>query len=123
VSQDEEMRFSDEELTRFRQEFVLHRGQMDVFRDEQDRRWTQIGDHLERIERAQDRNTQNLGILIDETRGIIQFNKDIQGAARIGKGFQSFLTYLVKLGAAGGAIATEIYFILDHFGKGGPPAS
>jgi hypothetical protein len=123
VSQDEEMRFSDEELTRFRQEFVLHRGQMDVFRDEQDRRWTQIGDHLERIERAQDRNTQNLGVLIDETRGIIQFNKDIQGAARIGKGFQSFLTYLVKLGAAGGAIATAIYFILDHFGKGGPPAS
>lgn len=61
--------------------------------------------------------TKSVATLVEDTRGIIQLHKDFQGTARVGKGAQNFMLWLLKWGAIGVGVASGIHWLIEHFGK------
>ena len=104
---DDDMRFSDGELVELKQQLKSHIEHEDAWRIEQDARW-------ERVLSATESNTKAVGILIEETRDIVQLHKDLQGAARLGQKLQNMFIWLMKWGAIGTAIAGAIHYIVNH---------
>lgn len=100
-------RFSDERLSQFQQEFRQH-----VTRCEE--RFNAGDDQLKQLITAQQKNTDAISLLIAETREIVQLHKDIQGVTRIGKGVQSFLTWVVKWPLIGAGLYAMINWTIRH---------
>ena len=48
------------------------------------------------------------------TQGIVQLHKDIQAAARLGKGLQNFLIWCIKWGGIWAAIAIAINWVVNN---------
>ena len=61
--------------------------------------------------------TESISKLVDDTAAIIQLHNDFQGAARVGKGIQGFMLWLLKWGAIGTGAVASITWLIDHFGK------
>lgn len=101
-----EMRFSDEKLYEFHNEFRQH-----VQRCEQ--RFNDGDEQFNQLITAQQKNTDAISLLIEETREIVQLHRDVQGAARVGKSIQSFIVWLVKWGAIGTGIAAIIRWVVE----------
>ena len=94
----DEMRFSDEKLFEFHNEFKDHMQRCEQRFNEGDEQFRQL---LE----AQQRNTDAISALIEETRDIVQLHRDWQGAARIGTSAQKFGFWLAKWGTIGVGLA------------------
>ncbi len=92
------MRFSDEKLAEFHGEFKRHVEKFEERAKTDDARF-------EALLKAQELNTQAITQLVQETRDIVQLHRDLQGAARLGKGFQNFGLWLLKWGAIGAGLA------------------
>ena len=105
-----EMRFSDEKLYQFHNEFRRH-----VDRCEE--RFSDGDQKFEQLIIAQQKNTDAISSLIEETRAIVQLHKDIQGVTRIGKGVQGFLAWVVKWPLIGAGLYAIVVWILDIFSK------
>jgi hypothetical protein len=100
------LRFSDEKLDKFYSDFKQHQLRCEERFDECD---DLVRDFIE----IQQRNTQAITALTQETRAIVQLHKDFQGAARLGTSFQKFIIWLGKWGAIGVGIATALTFIAN----------
>jgi len=59
--------------------------------------------------------TESVSSVVKGTSAIIQLHKDIQGAARIGKGVQGFMLWCLKWGFIGTGVATGLMWLIDHF--------
>ena len=104
---DDSMRFSDEKLYQFRDEFRQH-----VARCEE--RFNDGDEQFKQLIQAQQKNTDAISSLIEETRSIVQLHKDIQGVTRIGKAAQSFLAWVVKWPLIGAGLYAMVSWIIDH---------
>lgn len=87
-------RFSDEKLQEFQEEFRGHVARCEERFNDGDKQFGQLI-------QAQQKNTEAISLLVEETREIVQLHKDIQGAARVGKSAQNFGIWLAKWGAIG----------------------
>lgn len=106
-----EMSFSDEKLYQFRTEFRQH-----VNRCEE--RFNAGDQKFEQLITAQQRNTEAIASLIEETREVVQLHKNLQGAARIGKNAQSFLAWIVKWPLIGAGLYAMFNWVIKHFPGG-----
>lgn len=77
---------------------------------------------FDKLVAAQQRNTDavsNLTIsvtsLVENTSSVVQLHKDLQGAARVGKGVQNFMLWLLKWGFIGAGISAAIMWVSTHF--------
>ena len=107
----DEMRFSDEKLYQFHNEFRQH-----VNRCEE--RFNDGDEQFRQLIQAQQKNTDAISSLIEETREVVQLHKDIRGATRIGKNVQSFLAWVVKWPLIGAGLYAMITWILNHLPNG-----
>lgn len=61
--------------------------------------------------------TKSVSSLVDDTKAIIQLHKDFQGTARVGKGFQSFMLWMLKWGVIGTGVVAISKWLIEHFAK------
>lgn len=112
-SEDNDVRFSDEMLIEFRDEFEQHVQHYEARIKTDDARF-------QTLISIQERNTEAIQQLIEETKGIIQLHRDLQGATRIGSNVQKFGIWLTKWGMIGVGILTMVNWstqILERFLK------
>lgn len=102
------MRFSDEKLYQFHNEFRQH-----IARCE--KRFNEGDQKFELLIEAQRKNTSAIASLIEETREVVQLHKDIQGATRVGKNVQSFLAWVVKWPLIGVGLYGMITWLFKYF--------
>ena len=103
---DDNMRFSDEKLKSFYNDFQEHRSRCEERFDECD---DLVRDFIE-IQKA---NTKAIHDLTNETRAIVQLYKDLESAARLGTSLQKMVIWFGKWGIIGAGIATAITFIIN----------
>jgi len=97
----------DEKMMQFRKEFNEHVEDCEKRFSEGDKQFKKLID-------VTNENTEAVTLLIDETREVIQIYKDIQGAARIGKGVQSFGIWVIKWPLIGGGLYALFNWIIEH---------
>jgi len=107
-------RFSDEKLQEFQEEFRDHVMRCEERFNDGDRQFGQLI-------QAQQRNTEAISLLIDETRAIVQLHRDFQGVARVGVGAQKLVVWLAKLGFVGISLAAIINWLANFLDKIGGP--
>ena len=105
-----DMRFSDEKLLEFQNEFREH-----VERCEQ--RFNAGDEQFKALIESQQRNTDAISSLIEETRDVVQLHRDLQGAARVGMGAQKFMAWCLKFGFIGAALAAIVGWIVHYLEK------
>lgn len=93
------MRFSDERLAEFQEEFRQHVAQCNERFKEGEKQFNQLLN-------AQQKNSQLINTLMEETHGIVKLHRDWQGAARVGSSVQKFGVWLAKWGTIGLGLAT-----------------
>jgi len=98
---DDEMRFSDEQLRQLKQDF-------EEYKQVQDHRWLQLAEMVEQ-------NTEATKRIAESTEAVVRIYQDVQGAARIGRGVGKFTAWLAGLGAAGAAVAAGVAWVVDKF--------
>lgn len=96
-------RFSDQELQEFHSEFVTYKQEVE-----------ELKTRVDAMQSTQIDINSKLDTVIENTSSIVELSRDIQGAARIGKSFQSFIFWLAKWGSIGVGIATVLQWILDN---------
>lgn len=108
-------RVSDKRMNELFEQFDQH-----VERFEQHER--EEGDRFNKLVKAQQANadavanlTRQVSSLVGDTKEIIQLHKDFQGTARIGRGIQNFMMWLLKWGTIGVGIVAMLNIIIDHF--------
>lgn len=101
------MRFSDDQLSEFYEEFKQH-----VERYEEKAKAD--GDQMQTLIEAQRQNTEAISLLVEETRDIIQLHRDLQGATRLGTSLQKFGLWLTKWGVIGIGLATAYQWLAKH---------
>lgn len=106
----DQLRFEDEDLSTLHKYVVEH-----IQECNDDKRALNM--QFERLVMAQEENTRSVRELTDETRGVVQLHRDIQGAARIGTTLQNFAIWLAKWGAVGAAAAAAVTIFTDFLGK------
>lgn len=109
-----DMRFSDEQLTRLREDFNAHK-------EEQDARWGQALQLIEANNQTTAELAKTVQSLAESTQGIVQLYADVKGAARVGTAVQGFLFWVAKWGTLGGLLYAAADSLIDHFTRGGPP--
>lgn len=62
----------------------------------------------------QQQNTKDLNRLIEETKGLVQLQKDLQGVVRVGSTVQKVGVWLLKWPVGGGAIIAAYEFLQRH---------
>lgn len=81
--------FRDEDLRKFHAEFIAHVEQYNHDKSEDKDRFTNLFE-------AQEKNTQAIAELIEETRGVIELQKNIQAAAKLGNDVQRLSIWVAK---------------------------
>lgn len=109
-----EMRFSDEKLFEFHSEFREH---VTEYKERQQRQDACI----QQLIIAQQKNTEAIAELIDETRDIVRLHRDLQGVTRVGVGLKKFMTWLAGFGFVGVSLAAVIGWVIHYFDKIGGP--
>lgn len=105
------MRFSDEKLYEFHKEFRAHV-------DRCEKRFNDGDAQFNELLTAQKNNTDAITALIEETRGIVELHRDLQGATRVGMSLQKFILWLTKWGAIGVGLATLLSLVLKLIEQG-----
>lgn len=103
-----ESRFSDEKLYQFHDEFRQHVTQCED-------RFNAGDEKFERLITAQQKNTDAIASLIEETREVVQLHKDIQGVTRMGKKLQSFMIWVVKWPLIGTGVVGIINWVMKQY--------
>ena len=98
-------RFSGEELLSMKEDIAMLSKRLDGHILQEEQKFNSM------IEAVQE-NTKSINILTSETRSIVELHRDFSGAARVGKGIQSFLLWVVKWGVIGSAIGACINWII-----------
>lgn len=90
--------------------------------DDHAERFKEYDKNFELLLNAQQGNTEaitqltaSVSSLVEDTRAVVQLHKDFQGAARVGKGLQGFMTWCLKWGAIGAGVVAGINWLLEHF--------
>lgn len=97
--------FTDSDLRKFHSEFIAHVDQYNQDKADDKARFQKLFD-------AQEKNTQAIADLIEETRGVIELQKNIQAAAKLGNGVQQFGLWLAKWPVIGfGLYAIYEFFV------------
>jgi hypothetical protein len=80
------------------------------------------GERFNQLFQAQKTNTDAIGnlteavsSLVQDTSSIIQLHKDFQGAARVGKGLQGFMVWLLKWGVIGAGVVALMNWVIEYF--------
>lgn len=63
--------------------------------------------------------TRSVSRLVDDTSDVIRLHRDLQGAARVGKGIQGFMLWCLKWGTIGVGIAATVTWIVEKFNHAG----
>lgn len=58
--------------------------------------------------------TQSVSKIIESTSAVIRLHKDFQGAARVGKGFQNFMMWLLRWGAIGTGVVSIMVWSINR---------
>lgn len=107
IDKGKDMRFSDEKLYQFHNDFQEH-----VVKCEE--RFTSGDKQFKELIDAQQKNTEAIALLIKETRDIVQLHKDIQATFRISNGVQLFLSWVLKWPLIGTGLYAAISWIVKH---------
>lgn len=59
--------------------------------------------------------THSVSEVVKGTESIVQLHKDFQGAARVGRGLQGFMFWILKWGAIGTGIVAIINWLIGFF--------
>lgn len=112
---DNDMRFADQALVRFHQDFIDH---VDRFKSHEENEHIKFNELIE----AQHNNTKaiteltsSVSNLVDDTRDIIKLHQDFQGTVRIGANAQGFMLWLLKWGIVGAGLVAVIKWTSKHF--------
>lgn len=105
-----DMRFSDEKLLEFQKEFREHVQHCA-------RRFNDGDAQFIKLLEAQQRNTEAISALIEETRDIVQLHRDLQGVARVGVGAQKLMAWCLKFGFIGAALAAIVGWAAHYLEK------
>lgn len=129
------MRFSDVQLSELRQDFDSfvnrfdnhvnrfdkHEQSEEAWREDLIHRDEQQNRRFDALMASQEANTaaiadltMQVSAVVNDTKDIVQLHKDFQGAARVGKGVQDFMLWLLKWGTIGGALAAGVHYIITH---------
>lgn len=114
MQQNKDMRFSDEMLTQFKDEFTAHIEKYEERIKTDDARFGSIID-------LQHQNAEAIKTLIDETRDVVRIHRDLQGVARVGIGLQKFMVWCLKFGFIGGGVAAIVAWVIHYLEKVGAP--
>ena len=101
------MRFSDEKLDEFYDDFKAHRERCEM-------RFEECDDLVIDLIELQKKNAEAIQQLTEETREVVQLHKDFQGAARVGTSIQRLVLWFGKWGTLGVGIATAITWGADR---------
>lgn len=104
------IRFSDDELINFHNQFTAHIEEYRERSRREDERFQMLLD-------SQERTITALNLVVEETSGLVQLSKDWQGAARIGSGIQKFGIWLLKWPLIGTGLYTGFNWIVEHLTK------
>lgn len=131
----DDMRFSDMQLSELRQDFNKlvevvdshvetfknHEIREDAWREDLIHRDEQQNRRFDALMQSQEKNTyaiaeltSQVSAVVNDTKDIVQLHKDFQGAARVGKGVQDLMLWLMKWGTIGGALAASVHYIVTH---------
>lgn len=98
----------NEKLERFYEDFLQHVRQYNS-------NYARDKKCIDRLVKTQQENTTAIASLVQETRDIIKLQRDLQGAARLGKAAQGFALWLAKWGTIGAILAAAFSYVLDQF--------
>lgn len=104
-----------------RQDFDNHVQQDREWKNEQEKKWSEIGDLMRDTAQMVHDNAQQIHELTEDTKDIVATYKDIKGAVRVGSGVQKFMLWLTKWGAIGVGLTAAITYLINFFNK--PPVS
>ncbi len=122
-------RFSDDMLLKLQNEFnehvTEHRAFVERFTEHETTEEAWQGKQGERLAAILDTQAQNTAAISDltkavasvvsDTKDIVQLQKDVQAAARLGGTLQRFLAATAKWGLIGAGVAAGVNWILTHF--------
>ncbi len=106
MGEEQEIRFSDQKLNEFYDDFKAHRERCE-------RRFEECDNLVIDLIEMQKANAETIRQLTEETREVVQLHKDFQGAARIGTSIQRLVLWFGKWGALGVGIATAMTWGAD----------
>lgn len=118
---DDEMRFSDQELIRLREEFEQHQKAFARHQDVQNARWEQLAVMVEQNTGTTREIAESVKVLAESTAGVVRLYQDVQGAARVGVGVQKFVVWVAKWGTIGVGAAIGLRWLIEQFTP--PPGS
>lgn len=113
--ENDDMRFSDGELVRLREEFELHQERFEQHQEVQEARWEQLAIMVEQNTQTTRDIAESVKSVADSTAGVVKIYEDMQGAARVGGAVQKFILWLAKWGTIGGGMAVGISWLIRHF--------
>jgi glutaredoxin 2 len=99
--------FTEKDLIEFHAEFRAHVDQYNADKEKDAERFQKLFD-------AQEKNTQAISDLIEETRGVIELQKNFQAAARLGDGVQRFGLWMAKWPIIGVGLYTIYQFFMGR---------
>jgi hypothetical protein len=99
--------FRDENLRQFHDEFIAHVDQYNKDKADDAQRFQKLFD-------AQEKNTAAIAELIEETRDVIEIQRNFQAAARIGNGVQRFGLWMAKWPLIGVGLYTIYEFFVGR---------
>lgn len=103
------VRFSDEKLNEFLNDFKAHRARCEE-------RFKECDNLVRILTQTQENNAKAIAELTDETRALVQLSKDFQGAARLGTSLQNLILWLAKWGFIGTGAAAILMWGSDKIG-------
>ena len=77
----------------------------------------ELDSRIDKLIDIQEKNTETVNELIEETRGIVELHKDFQSLARVGIGLQRFAGWIAKFGLAGATIAGALHWFSNNLEK------
>ena len=107
LAEDNKMRFSDEKLAQFHGEFKDHIAEYKERQKSQD-------ECIQKLIEAQQKNTDAISTIIEDTREVLQLHRDLQAATRVGISAQKFAIWLTKWGAIGAGLAVAFNWGMQH---------
>lgn len=104
-----------EEMKRLHEKFEQHVVRFEQHEQEEAEKFIKLVEAQQNNTDAIAKLTDSVSSLVDDTKVIIQLSKDFQGAARVGKGVQNFMLWILKWGMIGTGVVAMIHFVVNHF--------
>lgn len=92
----------------FRQEMQAHNEAIDKRLDEGDRRFNQLIT-------ATEANTKAVNKLVQETQGVVNLYRDVEGVYRLGVAMQKFGLWVIKWPVVGAGLLAIYMWLTEHY--------